>query len=161
MRPCPAPLVRHHQARLLARPRRALPGRRLLHFVDSAASRVYVFDVDPVRGETANRRVLIETHPQEGRPNGLTVDAEGIWCAMWDGWAIRRYTPDGGLDAVVRLPVPRPSSCIFGGDDLATPYVTTGRIRLLAKHLAEAPLSDSLFAFRPGVPGLPAATFAG
>jgi sugar lactone lactonase YvrE/DNA-binding IclR family transcriptional regulator len=138
------------------------PDDRLLYFVDSAASRVYVFDVDPVRGEISNRRVLIETGHEEGRPDGLTVDAEGgIWCAMWDGWAIRRYTPDGRLDAVVRLPVPRPSSCIFGGDDLATLYITTGRIRLSAKHLAEAPLSGSLFAFRPGVRGLPAAAFAG
>ena len=65
---------------------------------------------------------------------------------MWDGWAIRRYTPDGGLDAVVHLPGPRPSGCIFGGDDVTTPYVMTGRVRLSAKHLAEAPLSDSLFA---------------
>ena len=159
MRPCPAPLARHHQARLLARYGALYQdGGSCTSSIPPQAGST---SSTSIRGETANRRVLIETHPQEGRPNGLTVDAEGIWCAMWDGWAIRRYTPDGGLDAVVRLPVPRPSSCIFGGDDVTTPYVMAGRIRLLAKHLAEAPLSDSLFAFRPGVPGLPAATFAG
>lgn len=138
------------------------PDERTLYFVDSAESRVYAYDFDPARGEIRNRRVLIETDCEEGRPDGLTVDAEGgIWCAMWDGWAIRRYTPDGRLDRIVRLPVPRPSSCIFGGEGLATLYITTGRIRLSARHLAEAPLSGSLFAFRPGVRGLPATAFAG
>jgi sugar lactone lactonase YvrE/DNA-binding IclR family transcriptional regulator len=132
------------------------------YFADSAESRVYVYDFDPARGEIHNRRVLIETSPEDGRPDGLTVDAEGgIWCAMWGGWAIRRYTPDGKLDTIVRLPVPRPSSCTFGGGDLATLYITSGRIRLSARHLADAPLSGSLFGHRPGVRGLPATAFAG
>jgi sugar lactone lactonase YvrE len=138
------------------------PDNTLFYLADSAESRVYAYDFDLARGDISNRRVLIETRPEDGRPDGLTVDAEGgIWCAMWDGWAVRRYMPDGRLDVVVRLPVPRPSSCTFGGDDLATLYITTGRIRLSARHLAEAPLSGSLFAYRPGARGLPAAAFAG
>ncbi|MEM7023616.1 MAG: SMP-30/gluconolactonase/LRE family protein, partial [Pseudomonadota bacterium] len=60
------------------------PDSTLFYFADSADSRVYVYDCDPVAGDIANRRVLIETSAEEGRPDGLTVDAEGgIWCAMW------------------------------------------------------------------------------
>ena len=82
------------------------------------------------------------------------MDALGfVWCAIWDGWAIHRYAPDGRLDRVVSLPVPRPSSCAFGGPELDTLYITTGRIRLSAALLAEAPLSGSIFAIRPGVKG--------
>ena len=80
------------------------------YFADFAESRVYVYDFDPAQGTIHNRRVLIETRPEDGRPDGLTVDAEGgIWCAMWDGWAIRRYTPDGSStpSSASRSPAPR------------------------------------------------------
>ena len=72
-----------------------------------------------------------------------------------------RYAPDGKVDRVINLPVPRPTSCIFGGPDLSTLYVTSARIRLSAQQLAEAPLSGSVFAIRAGVRGLPETPFAG
>jgi sugar lactone lactonase YvrE len=104
----------------------------------------------------------VRTSPDEGRPDGLTVDAEGfIWCAMWDGWAVRRYAPDGRLDQIVALPVPRPSSCAFGGPGLDVLYITSGRIRLSAEVLLEAPLSGSIFACRPEVRGRQAYPYAG
>jgi len=138
------------------------PDGRTLYFVDSAESAILAFDVDAAAGTIRNRRVLVRARPEEGRPDGLTVDALGfIWCAMWDGWAVHRYAPDGRLDRIVRMPTPRPSSCIFGDGDLGTLYVTTGRIRLAAQRLAEAPLSGSLFALRPGVRGLPPSAFGG
>lgn len=138
------------------------PDDHTMYFVDSADCVIYAFDFDPERGEIGDRRVLVQTNPEDGRPDGITVDAEGfVWAAMWDGWAVHRYAPDGRLDRVVRMPTPRPSSCIFGGDDFATLYITSGRIRLSAQRLAEAPLSGSLFALRPGVSGQPPTAFAG
>ena len=97
-----------------------------------------------------------------GIPDGLTVDAEGhVWSAHWDGWCITRYDPDGKVDRVINLPVPRPTSCVFGGPDFGTLYVTSARIRLSAQQLAEAPLSGGVFALQAGVRGLPETPFAG
>jgi SAM-dependent methyltransferase len=64
-------------------------------------------------------------------------------------------------DRVINLPVPRPTSCAFGGPDFTTLYVTSARIRLSVQQLAEAPLSGSVFAIQTGVKGLPEVPFAG
>jgi xylono-1,5-lactonase len=47
------------------------------------------------------------------------------------------------------------TSCCFGDADLGTLYMTT------ARRGAREPLAGALFACRPGVTGLPAASFAG
>ena len=74
---------------------------------------------------------------------------------------MRRYAPDGRLVREVRTPVPRPSSVAFGGPDLKTLFITSARIRLPSRILAEAPFSGGLFALPVDVPGLPPSEFAG
>jgi sugar lactone lactonase YvrE len=98
----------------------------------------------------------------EGKPDGLTLDAEGfVWSAHWDGWCVTRYDPDGHVERVINLPVPRPTSCVFGGADMQTLFVTSARIRLSAAQIADAPLSGSVFAIETGIKGLPENVFGG
>jgi sugar lactone lactonase YvrE len=60
------------------------------------------------------------------------------------------------------VPVPRPTSCCFGGPDLDTLYITSASVRLNEQALKTAPMSGSLFAVHiPGVRGLPETSFAG
>ena len=138
------------------------PDDKRFYFTDSGARRIYVYDYDLETGAMAGRRTFVDVPEGVGIPDGLTVDAEGfVWSAHWDGWCVTRYDPDGRVDRVLNLPVPRPTSCCFGGPDFATLYVTSARIRLSARQLAEAPLSGSVFAVQPGVHGLPETAFAG
>jgi sugar lactone lactonase YvrE len=40
---------------------------------------------------------------QAWRADGLTVDADGfLWSAVWDGWCIERYDPDGRLERAIQ-----------------------------------------------------------
>jgi sugar lactone lactonase YvrE len=135
---------------------------RLLYFIDSATGRIDVLDFDPADGRATNRRPLIEIPARAGWPDGMTIDANGaLWVALWDGHAVRRYTPAGDLDRIVELPVARVTSCTFGGPSLTDLYVTTARDGLSADQLAAQPLAGGLFVVRPGVGGLPAFRFAG
>ncbi|MGV3651174.1 MAG: SMP-30/gluconolactonase/LRE family protein [Devosia sp.] len=138
------------------------PDDKRLYFTDTGKRRIYVYDFDLESGAIENRRVFHELPEGVGTPNGLTVDAEGfVWSAQWDGWCVTRYDPDGQVERVINLPVPRPTSCVFGGPDLRTLYVTSGRIRLSAQQLREAPLSGSVFAIDAGVGGQADTPYAG
>ncbi|HEX7581983.1 MAG TPA: SMP-30/gluconolactonase/LRE family protein [Gaiellaceae bacterium] len=134
-----------------------------MYYVDSPSRRVDVFAFDARDGSLADRRTLVEIDDADGSiPDGLTVDAEDhIWVAFWDGWAIRRYRPDGSLDRIVALPVARPTSCAFGGDDLNDLYVTSARTGLTADALEAQPHAGGVFVLRPGVRGRAPNRFAG
>jgi sugar lactone lactonase YvrE len=128
-----------------------------LYYADSPTRRLDVFDYDLATGEATGRRVFADLSSYDGVPDGLTVDGEGyVWVCMWDGGAIRRFAPSGALDAVVPVPVARPTSVAFGGDDMADLFVTTARIGLSAAGLAAQPLAGRLLHLRPGPVGLPA-----
>lgn len=130
-----------------------------VYYIDSPTQRVDVFDFEPGAGTFENRRPVVEVDPDDGLPDGMTLDAEGgLWVAIFNGGAVRHYTPDGRLDAVVDLGPRRVTACTFGGVDLGDLYITTSREGLTPD---EQPTAGALFRCRPGVQGLPALTYAG
>ena len=138
------------------------PDSRRFYLADSGRRVIYAYDYDLAAGTLANKSVLVSFGDSEGMPDGLAVDAEGhLWCAMWDGWAIRRYTPAGVLQQTIALPVPRPTSCAFGGEGLRTLFITSARIRLSATQLAAAPLSGSILAVQLDIAGTPVGQYGG
>lgn len=128
------------------------------YHVDSPTRRIDAFTYDGTSGAFGEQHLHAQLTDGPGMPDGLTVDSEGgVWVALWDGGAVHRYTAKGELDAVVELPVTRPTSCAFGGPRLDVLYVTTS-----ALDLAEPSSSaGALFAVEPGVTGLPTTRFAG
>jgi sugar lactone lactonase YvrE len=133
-----------------------------MYFIDSTTQRIDVLDFDGADGAIANRRPLVEIDARDGLPDGLAIDAEGgIWVCLFGGGALRRYGPDGTLDAAIRLPVTNPTSPVFGGPDLRTLYVTSARHRLSLGQLAVEPLAGAVLAVEPGVRGLPGHRYGG
>jgi sugar lactone lactonase YvrE len=131
------------------------PDGRRAYYNDTATRTISVFDYDPEAGLTG-RRALVAL---ENRPDGLTVDAEGgVWTALSDGGAVRRYTPEGRLDAVIELPARKVTACTFGGDRLDELFITTSREGL---EPGEDPLAGALFRAVPGVTGVPVREFVG
>ncbi|MEV5434613.1 SMP-30/gluconolactonase/LRE family protein [Streptomyces sp. NPDC052682] len=132
------------------------PDGRLMYYIDSPTRRVDVFDY--AEGRISGRRPFAEIEEGAGFPDGLTVDAEGcVWVALWQGSAVRRYTPGGELDRVIELPVPLVTACAFGGPDLTDLYITTARTGLASPPA----LAGSLFVVPGAGKGLPQPPFAG
>jgi sugar lactone lactonase YvrE len=138
------------------------PDDRQMYFADSWISTIWAYDFDVAAGEIRNRRVFARLADDEGKPDGATVDSEGyLWNARINAWSLARYAPDGRLDRVVKLPVERPTSVAFGGDDLRTLYITTSTLRLGPKELEEQPLAGAILSIRVDVPGIAEPAFAG
>jgi D-xylonolactonase len=137
------------------------PDGRWLYHTDSALSTIYRFAPGP-DGSLGEPTVFAHFDHADGYPDGMTTDAEGhLWVAFWDGWCVRRLSPDGKVVATVELPVQRPTSCAFGGPNLDRLFVTSAAIGLDASALAVQPLAGGLFMGDVGVRGLPATPFGG
>jgi sugar lactone lactonase YvrE len=138
------------------------PDNRKLYYNDTVARHIDMFDFDLITGAVQNRSHLVEFSERPGWPDGMAVDEQGyLWIAVWGGWSVRRYRPDGFLDSIVKLPVAKVTSCCFGGRNLTELYITTSRYELTDVELAQQPLAGSLFRFNPRVTGLPTGHFAG
>jgi len=128
-------------------------GARLYH-TDTLGRTIHVFDVDAA-GTLSGKRLFTTVPEAHGYPDGSAIDAEGcLWVSYFQGWAIRRFSPQGELLQTIDMPVANVTKVAFGGDDLRTAYVTTARKGLDEAALAAQPLAGGLFSFQVPVPGL-------
>jgi len=132
------------------------PDGRHFYHNDSGRGLVYRFDLDAA-GNPRERRVFLQFGTGDGKPDGMTVDAQGgLWIAFWGGARLSRFTADARLDRSIALPASQVSSCAFAGDALDRLFVTTA-----ADGVEDEPLAGALFEVDPGVAGLPPHRFAG
>ena len=135
------------------------PDGRTMYFCDTPTRRIQAFTLDPATGAITSERHFADCEPP-GNPDGAVTDAQGcLWITHFGGSRVTRYTPDSQVDTVVPLPVERPTACCFGGEGLDTLFITSSRMNLDATELARFPLSGGVFAFKPGVRGLPEPLF--
>jgi sugar lactone lactonase YvrE len=70
----------------------------LMYHADTVARRIDVYRYDAATGTVGPRDLFVAVH--NGKPDGLSVDAEGcVWLAVWGGGQVRLYTPRGHGDA--------------------------------------------------------------
>ncbi len=139
------------------------PGGTVMYLSDSGTRTIDAFDFDPATGAISSQRTLVRVTEPGVAPDGLTVDEQGdIWVALWDGGALRRYSPDGSLVDTIAVPADRPTSCAFGGPDLATLFITTAQHGLDPAARARQPDAGRVFRLDGlGVTGVPGAPYQG
>jgi sugar lactone lactonase YvrE len=117
---------------------------------------VIAHDFDPVSGTPSNERVFATLPDGFGMPDGATVDSEGgYWLAVPFGEAGRvvRFNPDGGLDFHFDMPVLAPTMVAFGGKDMGTLFITSGRIEEIVQREISV-LGGDIFAVDTGFRGI-------
>lgn len=134
---------------------------KVLYHTDSARQTIYAFDL-AANGEATARRVHLKFQEGDGYPDGMTIDAEDcLWVAFWDGWCVRRFSPDGQMLSEIRVPVQRPTSCAFGGAALDRLFITSASRDLSPLDRAAQPQAGGLFRVDVGVRGPADPMFAG
>jgi sugar lactone lactonase YvrE len=131
------------------------PDGRILYFSDTLRRQILAYDLTPSDTVLRNRRTFVEFPPEDGYPDGITVDVDGcLWTGHFGGGRVTQTSPEGKRLQTFHVPAPAVTSVAFGGQALDTLYVTSARIEIDAAELAAAPRSGSLFAFKPGARGI-------
>jgi len=122
---------------------------------DSLDGVIYRYPIQ-ADGSLGDRRIWAAEHVR-GVPDGSAMDAEGyVWNARWGGHCIIRFAPDGSVDRIVEVPLSHPTSCVFGGPDMTTLFVTSARPASGALDL-----DGSVLKVETGIKGLASDRFAG
>jgi len=122
-----------------------------MYFCDSRKCEICVFDYERGTGNLGNRRIIAKPPPDEGKPDGMTVDAEGfIWSARWDGARVVKMTPDGDTVEHIDFPVKKVSCVTFGGEDMTDMYLTTAGGNNTSEN---GELAGALFRLNLGIRG--------
>jgi len=138
------------------------PDTKTMYYADSNRFVINAFDFDDQSGTISNQRPFLQLDGDNGVPDGLTVDSEGhVWCAIYDGWKVMRYAPTGEVTAQIRMPVSKPSSCIFGGENFDELYITTIADGLTTEEKENEPMAGDLFMVKTDTKGIPESFFAG
>ncbi|MBB6124197.1 SMP-30/gluconolactonase/LRE family protein [Sphingobium subterraneum] len=134
---------------------------RIMYHADSALGRIYRYALDEA-GEIVTREEFVHFERADGYPDGMSVDAQShLWVAFWDGWCLRRLSPEGHCVETLEVPVQRPTSCTFAGSGLDTLVITSARIGIPENELARQPLAGALFITTPAVGGMADVPFGG
>lgn len=139
------------------------PDAKTLYYTDTKTGCVDAFDFESSDGSITNRRHVVEVDREVGRPDGMTVDAEGfIWTALWAGYGVARWNPaTGEMVQKVTVPCPNVTCPSFGGANLDTLFFTTAKKGKDEAEPATEPEAGDLFAVKPGVCGMPGYVFKG
>ncbi len=139
------------------------PDHTIFYFADSRSRAIWAYDYDIETGKVSNKRKLVDFGPEDGLPDGATVDAEGcIWSAGVYKSKIHRFSPQGERLLTIDMPVVCVTSVMFGGPALDRLYVTS-MLRAPVPGVEETgPLAGSLFVIDGlGIRGLPEYRFRG
>jgi sugar lactone lactonase YvrE len=133
-----------------------------IYFCDSPTARIMCGDYDAAAARVSRVREFVRLGPGDGHPDGSIVDIDGcLWNAAYGAGVIRRYTPDGTLDATIRVPAKNPTCPAFGGESMDRLYITSARENLSDDELAQNPTEGGVYVASPGVRGVADALFRG
>lgn len=126
-----------------------------VYYVDSVARAIYQADWRALDATLHNARLLVQTPAELGRPDGIAADIAGnIWVCQFNGGCLLHYSAEGHLLQKVDMPVPRPTSCCFGAEGLATLFITSARFGMTPDELRRFPLAGDIFSLPVAEPGL-------
>lgn len=136
---------------------------KTMYYIDTPTRQVKAFDYDIDNGEISSPRVVITVPQENGAPDGMTIDEEGmLWIGHWGGAMVGRYNPETGeLMQKIDVPALNVTACAFGGENLDKLYITTASIGMNEEQQEQFPQAGGLFVVEPGVRGVPADFYRG
>lgn len=94
--------------------------------VDTLESVIWSFEFNLDTSEIENKKLLTKFHDNTGLPDGMTITNDDLLIvAMWDGGRLDLIDLNGKKQGEIKLPIARPTSCTFAGENLDLLVVTS------------------------------------
>lgn len=103
------------------------PDRKTMYWQCSTRKKIFAYDYDAATDAISNERVVYAaTKPEEGTPDGMTIDSEGnLYSARWGGGGIYVHRPTGEVIRKIEVGPKQVTSCCFAGAELKDLYIST------------------------------------
>lgn len=132
----------------------------LIYISDSLQGKLFAYEVENHKIKPHTACVLVDLSGGDSTPDGGAVDVDGLlWNAHWDGYKVAGYNDTGGKLGELDMPVPRPTSCCFGGPENEHLFVTSAKTGMSTQELERYPLAGHVFVQQLAVPGRPITPF--
>jgi sugar lactone lactonase YvrE len=100
------------------------------------------------------QKTYLDLHLTGATPDGGAVDQNGnLWNAHWDGYSVVCYDGLGRKLQYIDLPIPKPTSCCFGGPENRHLFITSAREGMTKTDVSHYPLSGNVFLLELPVAG--------
>ena len=120
-----------------------------IYHVSSLQKKVFCYDKNNTK--LSNKRIFFELDPNDGYPDGLTIDDDNfLWLAVWGGSKIIRISPNGEVDKILTFQTSQITSCVFGGPEMNILFVTSASV---GKNTSQDVNAGNLFSVKTNKKG--------
>ena len=126
--------------------------KKIMYYIDSPTRKIRVFDYDTGNSSIIGERKSIDVSSFMGVPDGMTIDSVGnLYVAFHGGSCVVVFDDSGTVLRKIYVGAKNVDSCVFGGDDMKTLYITTA--------MDENGNGGHLYKIKNDVEGTPTAEF--
>ena len=117
-----------------------------LYHVDSYERIVWRHQVNVVTGDILDSKIFIQLSPDDGLPDGISLDSTGrILVAIYGKSVVRSYDLSGNFINELSVPAEQVTSIAIGGLDKSQLLITTAQEGFTKEQSDEFPLAGQLF----------------
>ena len=120
---------------------------KTLYLSDSLQQKMFTVKVDSeLNVANLEKDTFIDLSSTSSTPDGGAIDTEGnLWNAQWDGFKVQCYSSKAKELTNIQLPVPKVTSCCFGGPEMRYLFITTAKEGMTTDETSIYPLSGKTF----------------
>lgn len=117
-----------------------------LYHVDSYERIVWRHQVNVVTGDILDSKIFIQLSPDDGLPDGISLDSTGrIFVAIYGKSVVRSYDLSANFINELSVPAEQVTSIAIGGLDKSQLLITTAQEGFTKEQSDEFPLAGQLF----------------
>ncbi|WP_337860969.1 SMP-30/gluconolactonase/LRE family protein [Ferroplasma sp.] len=126
--------------------------KKVMYYIDSPTRKIRVFDYDTINSSIISEKESIDVSSFMGVPDGMTIDVKGnLYVAFHGGSCVMAFDGSGNIIKKIYVGAKNVDSCVFGGEDMKTLYITTA--------MDENGNGGKLYKFKNDIPGIPSEPF--